>query len=91
MNNTLQEEYIKLGNALPKYHHDLNFKNHCYWRIALDRVVGAKWNTIIPAPAYKNLSEDQLQKVVENLYLYTTDRNELLAHNKESLAYRTKT
>ncbi len=91
MNTLLQEEYIKLGNELPNHYHELNFKNHCYWRIALDQVVGAKWNTVIPSPAYKNLSEEQLQKVVENLYLYIRDKKELMEHNKESLRYRRKT
>jgi hypothetical protein len=86
----LENRYFELGNELPKIHTDLNFQNHCYWRIVLDRVTGDRWNHKLAAPAYKNLDTNQLLKVIQCLESYKTDRNQLFFDNKKSLDYRKK-
>jgi hypothetical protein len=86
----LENRYFELGNELPKIHTDLNFQNHCYWRIVLDRITSDRWNNKIASPAYKNLNTTQLSKVLEWLESYKTDRNQLLSDNKKSLSYRKK-
>ncbi len=84
----LERRYFELGNQLLKIYPQLSFENHCYWRIALDAIIGNKWNTQIGSPAYKNLSSSQLEKVVAKLNLYKEDKNTLLQDNLKSLEYR---
>ncbi|GAA0763255.1 acetyltransferase [Psychroflexus lacisalsi] len=82
--------YFSLGNELPKIHRHLNFDNHCYWRIALDNTMQAKWKDVVPAPAYKNISEEQFDHVIHLLKSYKGDEQLLIEHNRISLAYRGK-
>lgn len=84
----LEQQYFELGNELPQIYPQLNFKNHCYWRISLDHVVGNKWNQWIEKPAYKNLTDDQLLATIDLMKRYSRDVNLLRQHNKESLEYR---
>ncbi len=86
----LEQEYKKLGNELPKLYPYKSFQNHCYWRIALDNSVGGQWNKQISSPAYKNLTDEQLQKTLELLRLYNKDEKTLEKHNKQSLFCRGK-
>jgi len=86
----IEKKYLKLGNELPAMYPDLDFENHCYWRISLDNVVGNKWDRVIDKPAYKNLSLDQLQRVVDLMKSYKTDIEVLKENNKRSLEYRGK-
>jgi len=90
MNSKNKKLYFELGNQLPLIHKHLNFDNHCYWRIALDNTLSAKWKDIVPAPAYKNISEEQLNHVIHLLESYKEDEQLLLEHNRISLAYRGK-
>lgn len=87
----LQSRYFELGNELPEVYPDLNFDNHCYWRIALDNAVGDKWKNQIPSPAYKNLSDEQLEEVVLLLEKYKDDEAALIEDNQKSLKWRSKT
>jgi hypothetical protein len=82
--------YFGLGNELPEIHKHLNFENHCYWRIALDNTLSAKWKDVIPAPAYKNLTKEQFSHVIQLLKSYKVDEELLLKHNCISLMYRGK-
>lgn len=90
MNLNKRQLYFNLGNQLPQVHKDLNFDNHCYWRIALDNTLFAKWKDVVPAPAYKNISEEQIDHVIHLLKSYKTDKQLLLEHNRISLIYRGK-
>ena len=86
----LEQEYKRLGNQLPEIYPNKNFKNHCYWRISLDNTVGAQWNTKISSPAYKNLTDEQLQNTVDLMQSYIKDENQLEKDNQQSLIYRNK-
>jgi hypothetical protein len=85
-----EDKYFELGNSLPKTYPDLNFDNHCYWRISLDNALGDFWKNIVKSPAYKNLSDEELIKAVELLEDYNTDKDLLIEHNKNSLRWRGK-
>ena len=80
----------QLANELEKQYPDLNFRNHCYLRIAYDNVVGNKWNTVISKPFTKNAIIEQVNKASRLLILYKTNKDLLLEHNKISLTYRKK-
>ena len=82
--------YFDLGNQLPEIYKHLNFSNHCYWRIALDNTLLAKWKDVVPSPAYKNISEEQLNQVVQLLKSYMIDEQLLVQHNIISLGFRGK-
>lgn len=82
--------YFDLGNQLPKIHRHLNFDNHCYWRIALDNTLQAKWKDKVAAPAYKNVTKEQFDHIIHLLKTYKEDEKLLLEHNRISLAYRGK-
>ncbi|AZQ43155.1 acetyltransferase [Nonlabens ponticola] len=86
----LHKRYFELGNELPDIYPSKSFQNHCYWRIALDQVISDKWNHKLDSPAYKNLSDEQLQQVIELLEHYKDDEVLLEKHNKQSLRYRGK-
>lgn len=90
MNLNKRQQYFDLGNELPKKYSHLNFDNHCYWRIALDNTLQAKWKDKIPAPAYRNLTEEQFDFVLHLLKSYQIDEQLLLEHNRISLGYRGK-
>jgi len=87
---TIKKLYFDAANALVLIYPDLNFKNHCYWRIALDNMLNAKWDTVIKKPAHAHLNDDQIQSVVSLLLAYQTDLTLLKAHNLKSLNFRKK-
>ncbi|MEL6557058.1 MAG: acetyltransferase [Bacteroidota bacterium] len=86
----LIREYFDMGNKLESLYPGLNFKNHCYWRIALDNFFAVKWDLAIGRPAYKNLNSSDLKEVVGLLNSYQDNRSLLLAHNRNSLNLRHK-
>lgn len=90
MNLEHKELYFSLGNELAQLYKQLDFQNHCYWRIALDNTLSAKWKDVIPAPAYKNLTEEQFNHVIGLLKKYKEDKELLLKHNRRSLEMRGK-
>ncbi len=90
MRDQLEKEYFELGNLLPKFYPDLNFENHCYWRIALDNAVKQRWTNTVDRPAYKNISTSLLEETVRLLNTYKTDQKLLEKHNEISLKYRDK-
>lgn len=85
-----ESRYFELAKSLEKHYPGLSFRDHCYWRIALDNTLGDRWDKVIRRPAYKNLDTKQLQKVNELLAKYLDDKDLLIAHNKNSLHYRGK-
>lgn len=82
--------YLQIPEALVQKYGELNFENHCYLRIALDNVVGTKWDTRIARPAYKNLTTKQRALVIAYLSNYLDDKATLLSHHMISMAYRGK-
>ncbi|MEM1407119.1 MAG: acetyltransferase [Bacteroidota bacterium] len=85
---TLKEKYFNQAGKLEKVYPNLKFRNHCYWRIALDNTLAAKWDTVIERPAYANLTEQQLTQVVGLLEAYENDERLLHVHNQNSIALR---
>ncbi len=90
--NTLIASIKKLSNELDThYGAELNFRNHCYLRIAYDATIAKKWDLVIKRPFTKYANEIQLQKVIDLLLIYKTDTTKLLQDNEKSLNYRKKT
>lgn len=89
-NVNYKDYYRRLPEVLVLQYPELNFETHCYLRIALDNVIGTKWDARIARPAYKNLNSKQRSLVIAYLYEYTRDKQMLSSHNLISLAYRGK-
>ena len=87
--DTLGKEIKRLSNTLEKqFETQLNFKNHCYLRIAYDNTANNKWDNVIAKPFIKNANEMQLKNAVFLLNKYTSDKELLLKHNLKSLGFR---
>ena len=90
--NTLVATIKKLSNELDiQYNNQLNFRNHCYLRIAYDVTVKNKWDLIIKKPFTKYANDSQLQLVIDLLLFYKIDTIKLLQDNEKSLKYRKNT
>lgn len=88
-NRQLASDIIVLSNLLDKhYNKELNFRNHCYLRIAFDATVNNKWDTKVGKPYTKYASEAQLQGALALLKVYLLDKQLLLIDNEKSLAFR---
>lgn len=85
---SLKEKYFNQARKLESIYPHLNFRNHCYWRIALDNTLSAKWDTVIQKPAYLHLTENQLRRVIQLLEDYEKDQELLIRHNSNSLRFR---
>lgn len=89
INRQLAFEITVLSNVLDKhYNKELNFRNHCYLRIAFDATVQNKWDTKVGKPFTKYASEAQLQNALALLKGYLLDKQLLLIDNEKSLAFR---
>ena len=89
--NDLISEIKKLSNQLDtQYNLELNFRNHCYLRIAYDNTVNNKWDITVKRPFTKYASEHQLETALNFLKLYLSDKKKLLNDNEISLAFRKK-
>ena len=53
------DAYLHLPEDLAAQYTHKRLDNHCYLRIALDNTVGAKWDTQVQRPAYKNITPEQ--------------------------------
>lgn len=71
-----------------QYCTELNFRNHCYLRIAYDNIVQNKWDIVIKRPFVKYATENQLQNAAAILQLYKSDKKRLLTDNEKSLGFR---
>jgi hypothetical protein len=80
----------QLANDLEKQYPDLNFRNHCYLRIAYDNVLFAKWDTVVNRPFTKNANQEQINFANFLLTMYIKDKHLLLEHNRISLTFRNK-
>ena len=89
--NKLIEQVKKLSNELDvQYNTELNFRNHCYLRIAYDTTVNDKWDAIIKRPFTKYATEIDLLKAITFLETYKKDKNVLIKDNDKSLIFRKK-
>lgn len=87
----MQNEIIRLSNLLDEqYSKELNFRNHCYLRIAYDNSVSNKWDNVIPKPFVKHSNDEQLKNVLMLLNSYVSNKQLLLNHNILSLQFRKK-
>jgi hypothetical protein len=81
---------IEIANILEKQYLNLNFRNHCYLRIAYDNAVCDKWDNVVSRPFSKNASVYFQVVANENLKMYLEDKSLLIEHNQNSLKYRKK-
>ena len=89
--NDLISEIKKLSNQLDtQYNPELNFRNHCYLRIAYDNTVNNKWDITVKRPFTKYASEHQLETALNLMKLYKIDKRKLLHDNEISLEFRKK-
>ena len=87
----IKNEIIKLSNLLDEqFAKELNFRNHCYLRIAYDNAVNNKWDNVIAKPFIKNAKEEQLKNTLLLLKSYVSNKKLLLEHNILSLKFRSK-
>ena len=87
--NILIANIKRLSDELDsQYNGELNFRNHCYLRIAYDIVVQNKWDVVIKRPFIKYATENQLENAAAILMLYKTDKKRLLTDNEKSLVFR---
>ena len=85
------EEIKNLANFLDKqYNNELNFRNHCYLRIAYDNVIGDRWDKQLEKPFVKYATIAQLETVIEKLNKYISDKSVLISDNSKSLTFRSK-
>lgn len=88
-NLQLAAQIIALANVLDAhYNQELDFRNHCYLRIAFDATVNIKWDTKVEKPFTKYASKSQLQNALDLLKSYLLDKQLLLIDNEKSLAFR---
>ncbi len=94
----LRHQYLELTNqALPKLALSRNFPiryNHCFQRIILDNLFGCCWYKVLERqqePAYKQLTEEQLEQaiVLANQIIAQPDPY-LQQLNQNSLSWRGK-
>jgi hypothetical protein len=78
---------IEIANILEKQYLNLNFRNHCYLRIAYDNAVCDKWDNVVSRPFAKNASVYFQVVANENLKMYLEDKSLLIEHNQNSLKY----
>lgn len=63
--------------------------DHCFLRIAYDNAVGAKWDTVVKPPAWRNLPLDRMAAALAVLIeIERSDGVALDADNAASLAWR---
>ena len=87
--NLLIENLKRLSNDLDSfYNKELNFRNHCYLRIAYDCTVDNKWDAIVQKPFIKFATNSQLNAATNLLNKYLIDKQQLLFDNEKSLAFR---
>jgi hypothetical protein len=62
--------------------------DHCFGRVVLDAVCGGPWRNSVAAPAWRNLTPDQLDAAIDLADSILTGRADLGALNAASLRAR---
>lgn len=86
-------EYLHLtGDVLPQSARpDWPVRNHhCFQRIVLDTVCGGVWYEHLAKPAYKHMTQDQLQRAIALCRAILADEVDLAQLNRQSLQWRGK-
>ena len=65
-------------------------EDHCFQRIVLDTICGGVWYDHLSRPAYKHLTDDQLQRAVDLCQSIVSGQVDLHKLNQQSLAWRKK-
>jgi hypothetical protein len=94
----LRNQYLELTNqVLPKLASSRKFPvryNHCFQRIILDNLLGCCWYEVLERgrePAYKQLSEEQLEEAIALANNIITQPDSYLKQlNQNSLHWRGK-
>lgn len=94
----LRSRYLELTNStLPQLAKQRGFPvsdNHCFQRIILDNLLGQCWYEVLDrgkVPAYKQLSEEQLQQAIDLAEAIITQPSSYLEQlNQNSLNWRRK-
>ncbi len=63
-------------------------RDHCFGRVILDTVCGAPWRQVVTAPAWRHLTQAQLEAAVALADAILGDAADLPALNRASLALR---
>lgn len=91
---TLTEQYLDLVNRqLPEAARNGGYPvrfNHCFARIILDNLCGCEWYQVIDKPAYKNMTDPQLEAAIALGNTFLADPKACTAANQKSLQYRNK-
>jgi hypothetical protein len=85
-----RDEILEVANKLAEKYPETPFENHCYMRIAFDKVAGCKWDTIYHPPAYRSMTFGDLDLALMYLKGYLENPADLLVDNIQSLGYRRK-
>ena len=62
--------------------------DHCFMRVCLDIALGAPWHTVIPRPAIRHATVDQLRRAIAVAERIVADPLALPDLNRSSLAGR---
>ena len=62
--------------------------DHCFGRVILDTVYGRPWREVLPAPAYRHMSEAELRVALTVGEAILAGETDLHAMNARSLAMR---
>ena len=65
-------------------------EDHCFQRIVLDNICGGVWYDHLSRPAYKHLTNDQVQLAVKLCQDIAEGQADLNHLNQQSLAWRGK-
>lgn len=87
----LTEYQLLAKKVLPRLADSLGFpikEDHCFYRVVLDWLVQDKWDRVLDKPAYKQLTEEQLEKCIDRMYIWIECPSILRRDNKNSLSYR---
>lgn len=94
MDSSFREQYLDLvNNRLPvaarKGGYPVRF-NHCFVRIILDSICGCEWFRVIEKPAYKHMTNAQLEQAITLGKKFLADPKACSAANQASLQFRGK-
>jgi hypothetical protein len=64
--------------------------DHCFARVILDHVCGGPWREVLPSPAYKHLTAEQLRAAITSGEAIEKGSADLHTLNRASLAARGK-
>lgn len=86
---SLIKEIMKLSNLLDKqYYAQSRFRNHCYLRIAYDKVCNDKWDLQVKRPFIEHAPVIKLHQALEYLQKYRVNYSVLIEDNIQSLSFR---